>query len=152
MCGLCHQCLQIGRTQLKCVSVWPSDFFFFFFFIFSHFSVGSMCLVRRLHLGRSCASSPDNSLSDKSFLMISNHLRFGLPLLLFTPARPSPSLSCHQIAVVKCQRTIRNPTEVCVHAQGPINEDVDMSGVSTALMTTLGIFVTNFDNSNVTAP
>ena len=30
-----------------------------------------------------CASSPDNSLSDKSFLMISNHLRFGLPLLLF---------------------------------------------------------------------
>ena len=57
--------------------------FIFFFFIFSHFHVGSMCLVRRLHLGRSCASSPDNSLSDKSFLMLSNHLRFGLPLLLF---------------------------------------------------------------------
>ena len=54
-----------------------------FFFNFSHFYVGSMCLVRRLHLGRSCASSPDNSLSDKSFLMLSNHLRFGLPLLLF---------------------------------------------------------------------
>ena len=60
---------------------------------FSHFNVGSMCLVRRLHLARSCASSPDNVLSDKSFLMLSNHLRFGLPLLLF-PAPPSPSLSC----------------------------------------------------------
>ena len=42
-----------------------------------------MCLVRRHHLGRSCASSPDNSLSDKSFLMLSSHSRFGLPLLLF---------------------------------------------------------------------
>ena len=42
-----------------------------------------MCLMRRLHLGRSCASSSDNPLSDKSFLMLSNHLRFGLPLLLF---------------------------------------------------------------------
>ena len=31
----------------------------------------------------SCASSLDNSLSDKSFLMLSNHLCFGLPLLLF---------------------------------------------------------------------
>ena len=28
-------------------------------------------------------SSPDNYLSDKSFLMLSNHLRFDLPLLLF---------------------------------------------------------------------
>ena len=56
---------------------------FFFFFIFSQFYVGSMCLMRRLHLGRSCMSSSDNPLSDKSFLMLSNHLRFGLPLLLF---------------------------------------------------------------------
>ena len=53
------------------------------FLIFSHFYVGSMCLMRRLHLARSWASSLDNSLSDKSFLMLSNHLRFGLPLLLF---------------------------------------------------------------------
>ena len=45
--------------------------------------VGSMFLLRRLNVTRSCASSPDNSLSDKSFLMLSNHLRFGLPLLLF---------------------------------------------------------------------
>ena len=58
-------------------------FFFFFFLIFSHLYVGSMCLVRRLHLARSCSSSPDNSLSDKSFLILSNHLHFGLPLLLF---------------------------------------------------------------------
>ena len=42
-----------------------------------------MCLVKRLHLGRSCASSLDNSLSHKSFLMLSNHSHFGLPLLLF---------------------------------------------------------------------
>ena len=39
--------------------------------------------MRRLHWTRSCASSLDNFRSDKSFLMLSNHLRFGLPLLLF---------------------------------------------------------------------
>ena len=38
--------------------------------------------MSRLHFAWSCASSPDNSLSDKSFLMLSSHLRFGLPLLL----------------------------------------------------------------------
>ena len=53
------------------------------FLIFYHFYVGSMCLMSRLHLSRSWASSLDNSLCDKSFLMLSNHLRFGLPLLLF---------------------------------------------------------------------
>ena len=57
---------------------------FFFFRILSRFHVGSMCLMRRLPLSRSCASSPDNnSLSDKSFLMLSNHLLFGLVLFLF---------------------------------------------------------------------
>ena len=53
------------------------------FLIFSHFYVGSMCLMRLLHLARSCVSSLDNSFSDKSFPMVSIHLRFGLPLLLF---------------------------------------------------------------------
>ena len=53
------------------------------FLIFSHFYVGSMCLMRFLHLARSCMSSLDNSFSDKSFPMVSIHLRFGLPLLLF---------------------------------------------------------------------
>ena len=43
-----------------------------------------MCLVKRLHLGRSCTSS-----SDKSFLMLSNHLRVGLSLLLF-PGTSTP--------------------------------------------------------------
>ena len=52
-----------------------------------------------LHLTRSCASSPDCSLFDKSFLMLSNHLRFGLPLLL-SPAPPSPSLSCLRILIL----------------------------------------------------
>ena len=37
-----------------------------------------MFLMRRLHLTQSWASSLDSSLSDKSFLMLSNHLRFGL--------------------------------------------------------------------------
>ena len=39
--------------------------------------------MRHLHLSQSCASYPDNSPSDKSFWMLSNHLCFGLPLLLF---------------------------------------------------------------------
>ena len=57
---------------------------FFFVRIFSDFYVGSMCLMRLLHLARSCTSSPDNSLSDKSLLMLSNHFRFGLPVI-FSP-------------------------------------------------------------------
>ena len=55
----------------------------FLFLIFPHFYVGSMCLMRLLHLARSCVSSLDNYFSDKSFPMVSIHLRFGLPLLLF---------------------------------------------------------------------
>ena len=39
--------------------------------------------MRHLQRTRSCASSPDNSLTDNLLLMLSNHLRFGLPLLLF---------------------------------------------------------------------
>ena len=39
--------------------------------------------MRLLHLARSCVSSLDNSFSDKSFPMVSIHLRFGLPLLPF---------------------------------------------------------------------
>ena len=68
-----------------------------FFSILSHFYVGSMFLKRCLHL---CyASSPDNSLSHKSFLMLSSPLRFGLPLI-FSPAHPSPSLSCLRIRLL----------------------------------------------------
>ena len=47
------------------------------------FYVGPMFVMRRFQLIRHCGSSPDSSLSDKSFLMLSNHLRVGLPLLLF---------------------------------------------------------------------
>ena len=36
-----------------------SSVLFFFFRIFFLFYVGSMCLMRRLHLARSCASSPE---------------------------------------------------------------------------------------------
>ena len=69
---------------ISCGQAWRVDctgnFFFLLFLIFSHFYVGSMCLVRLLHLARSCVSSLDNSFSDKSFPMVSIHLRFGLPL------------------------------------------------------------------------
>ena len=51
--------------------------------------VGIEWVKRRIHLTWSCASSPDNPLSDKPFLMLSNHLRFGLPILLF----PSTSIA-----------------------------------------------------------
>ena len=69
-------------------------FLFLLFLIFSHFYVGSMCLMRRLHLVLSCVSSLDNSFSDKSFPMVSSHLRFGLPLLLF-PGTSIPITHSH---------------------------------------------------------
>ena len=69
---------------------------FVFFRILSYLYVGSMFLTRCLHLTQSCTSSPDSYLSHKSFPMLSNHLRFGIPLLLF-PEPPSPSLSCPYI-------------------------------------------------------
>ena len=69
----------------------------FFFCIFSHFYVGSMCLVKRLHLGRSCAYSLDNSLSHKSSLMLYNHSHYCVHLLLFPgtsiPITPLPTHS-----------------------------------------------------------
>ena len=79
------------RLPIFSKSPWPEYccLLLLLFLIFSHFYVGSMCLMRRLHLARSWASSLDNSLSDKSFLILSNHLRFGLPLLLF----PSTSIA-----------------------------------------------------------
>ena len=63
--GYCH----VNRNCLPFMQPFP-------------FYVGSMFLVIRFQLIRHCVSSPDSSLSDKSFLMLSNHLRFGLPLLL----------------------------------------------------------------------
>ena len=66
----------------------------FFFFILSHLYVGSTFLMKCLHWTRSCTSSPDISLSDKSYLMLSNHLPF------FSPAPPSPSLSCPHILLL----------------------------------------------------
>ena len=41
------------------------------------------CFLCYIHWTRSCPYSPENSLSNKSFLMLSNLLCFGLPLLLF---------------------------------------------------------------------
>ena len=45
--------------------------------------LGSMFLMRHLHLTWSCSSSLDSSLSDNLLLMLPNHHRFRLPLLLF---------------------------------------------------------------------
>ena len=86
--GLYRQTSSPFNVQQCCAAIFHKQHSYSFFFLsfphlFSHFYVGSMCLMRRLHLARSCVSSLDNSLSDKSFLMLSNHLRFGLPLLLF---------------------------------------------------------------------
>ena len=55
----------------------------FFCRTLSHFDVGSVFLMGCLHLTRSCASSPDSYISDKSFLVLSYHTRFHLSLLLF---------------------------------------------------------------------
>ena len=52
--------------------------------ILSHFYVVSMFLMRSPRLTRPCASSPDNYLSDNTFLVSSNHNRFSLPLLLLS--------------------------------------------------------------------
>ena len=75
-------CSKVPTTRPLPLIHWYSSFLLLL--IFSHFYVGSMCLMRRLYLARSCVSSLDNSLSDNYlFLVLSNHLRFGLPLLLF---------------------------------------------------------------------
>ena len=71
------------RNYSACIVGIIADRDLLLFLIFPHFYVGSMCLMRLLHLARSCVSSLDNSFSDKSFPMVSIHLRFGLPLLLF---------------------------------------------------------------------
>ena len=61
---------------------------FYFLRILSHFYVGLMIVIRRLNLTRSCASSPDSSLSDKSLLMLSNHLHRSS-----SPFPPGPSIT-----------------------------------------------------------
>ena len=57
-----------------------------------------MFLMKHLHLTRSYASSPDNSLSDKLFLILSNHFRFGLPFLLF----PRTSITITLLPIYSC--------------------------------------------------
>ena len=58
--------------------------------------------MRRTHLTRSCAPSPDNSLSDKSFLELSNHFRFDLHVLLF------PGTSITTIILPTCSSSLLN--------------------------------------------
>ena len=58
-----------------------------------------MCLVKRLHLGWSCASSLDNYLSHKSFLMLSNHSHFCLHLILF-PGIPITLVPTHSSSLL----------------------------------------------------
>ena len=68
-----------------CRYVFPV-FFFLFFRIFSHFYVWSMFLMRRLLLNLVLRFLPWQLyyISDKSFLMLCNHLRIGFPLLIFS--------------------------------------------------------------------
>ena len=73
--------------------------YFLFFRIFSHFYVGSMCLMRHLHLARSWASSIDNSLRQVVPDAIQPPpLSSSSPS--FPPAPPSPSLSCLRIRLL----------------------------------------------------
>ena len=83
--------------------------------------VGSTFLVRRLHLTRSFASSPDSSPSDKSFLMLFNHLRFGIPLLLFQ--RTSITISCPHILLLfsVCAHTFLHFLGYFSHLRCPSN-------------------------------
>ena len=67
---------------------------FFFHHIFPHLYVESMFLTRRLHLARSCASSPDSPFSHKSTFTLSRSTSASMFLSFFFPAPPSPSLSC----------------------------------------------------------
>ena len=82
-----------------------------------------MVLTRRLRLTRSCATSPGIHLSDKSFLMLSNHLRFGLPLPLFPGTSITVTLSptysyshfntCpHHFNILSCTFFYNSPTFV----------------------------------------
>ena len=60
---VCLNSVMTGRTNKKVKVQHATKLCHIFFFrILSHFYVGSMCLMRRLHLTRSCTSSPDNSL------------------------------------------------------------------------------------------
>ena len=103
--------------------------FHFVFRILSNVYMGSMFRMRRLHLTWSCASSSDNSLSEKSFLRLSNHPRFGLPVLLFAgttitilPAYSSSLLNTFSFTVypkrkqsfISVRNLCRNSTYFCI--------------------------------------
>ena len=116
--------LIVSNTCIDCK--WMSVFFFR---IFSHFYIGSIMFMRRIHWTRSCAPSPDNSLSDKSFLMLSNHLLFGLPLLrcpgtsititlahvLFFSSQymPIPLQSSMTVCILICKHFSQNRNGIC---------------------------------------
>ena len=78
----------------------PFKHYHFFFCILSHFCLGSI-FRKSLSVSPYLALPRLKGLSDKSFLVLSNHLRFGLALLLF-PNTPSPSLFCPHILLNTC--------------------------------------------------
>ena len=92
-----------------------------FFRVLSQLLRGQRDLVRRLHLTRSFASSPDSSPSDKSFLTLFNHLRFGIPLLLFQ--RTSITISCPHILLLfsVCAHTVLHFLGYFSHLRCPSN-------------------------------
>ena len=64
-----------------------SNFFIFFFRIFSHFYVQGRFVLWDASISPGLARPPLTILSDMSLLMLSNHLRFSLPLPL-SPGTP----------------------------------------------------------------
>ena len=120
------------------------------------FYVGSMFLMKLLHFTRSCVSSPDSSLSDKSFLMLSNQLRFGLPLILFLititllPMYSSPHLEkcpCH-FNLLSCTFLDISPTFIVP----PILSFLILSRLVTPLIRHIQRLLLCFFNAHVSAP
>ena len=88
--------------------------------IIMSFFVGSMFLMRRLHLTRSCATSRDNSFSDKSFLML-----FIQPPLLrsFSPSflrHPHPHHNTRGKTDLHIHRTTHTFAKQCLRQNIPV--------------------------------
>ena len=101
----------------------------------SHLYVGSLFLIRCLHLTRSCTSAPGSALSDISFLMLSNHLRFGLLLLLFPGTSiPITLLPTYSSSLLNtCQSTFLDFLGYFSHLRRPLLSFLILSILATPL-------------------
>ena len=111
-----NEVLQILKVIGRC---WY--FSFFFFCVVSHFYVGSMCLMRCLRLTRSCATSPDSSLSLTRILVAIQPP----PLRSSSPSFTPQHLHHHQRNVLEKSRfrfPQRNVLEKCRFPQRNVLE------------------------------